>query len=104
MNLNKIFIYLTTIAVIAIIAIPSAYKVVKENREKLYLVNEKLVTENALRCVYEGKCTDKKITLKTLYDNMYIKNKVIEPVKKIVYSEESYVLIENGKATFYPVE
>lgn len=104
MNLNKIVIYLTVVSIIAIIAIPTAVKVVSENHEKLYLVNEKLVTEKALRCIYDGKCKENKVTLKTLYDNMYIKDKVIDPVKKSVYSEDSYVIISEEGAIFYPVE
>lgn len=102
MNLNKIVIYLTVIAIIAIIAIPTSIKVVSENHEKLYLVNEKLVTEKARQCIYDGKCKENKVTLKTLYDNMYIKGKVIDPVKKSVYSEESYVIVTKEDATFYP--
>ena len=62
MNTNKIVIYVTIIAITLIIAVPTFYKVININQQRLNEVNEKLVTENAFRCYYEGKfsvvCTD----------------------------------------------
>ena len=56
MNTNKIVIYVTIIAITLIIFVPTFYKVVSINQQRLNEVNEKLVTENAFRCYYEEKC------------------------------------------------
>ena len=52
MNINKIVIYVTIISMFLIISIPTFYKIVYTNEEKLYLVNEKKVTESAYKCYY----------------------------------------------------
>ena len=41
MNINKIVIYVTIISSFLIISIPTFYKIIKTNEEKLYIVNEK---------------------------------------------------------------
>lgn len=102
MNTNKITIYVTIIAILLIISVPTIYKVVKTNHEKLYLVTEKLVIENAEKCIYEKKCNKNKVTLRDLYEKGYLKDEVIDPVSKTVYSKESYVLIKKDSSTFYP--
>ena len=63
MNTNKIVIYVTIIAITLIIFVPTFYKVVSINQQRLNEVNEKLVTENAFRCYYEGKCQNNIVTL-----------------------------------------
>ena len=66
MNINKIVIYVTIISMFLIISIPTFYKIVYTNEEKLYLVNEKKVTESAYKCYYEGKCKDRVRTTKEI--------------------------------------
>ena len=68
MNTNKLVIYVTIIAITLIIAVPTFYKVININQQRLNEVNEKLVTENAFRCYYEGKCQNKIVTLNELYN------------------------------------
>ena len=104
MTTNKIVIFTAVIAIIIIITVPTFYKVVKENHRRLYVVNNKLVTEAAERCYYEGKCSDKKITLKELYQNKYLTDEIIDPVTKAVYNDASYILINEKDSTFFPKE
>lgn len=100
-NLIRIAIWTTFIAIILIITIPTAYKVVSISRSKATLINEKLITEKAKKCIYDGNCTSNKVTLKTLYDLEYIKNKIVNPYDKTLYSEDSYVIITKEGSTFY---
>ena len=103
MKSSKIIIYLTVIACIFIIAIPTLYKVISENHRKLYIVTNKRVIEAAQKCFYDEKCLSTKITLKELYKNGYLNEKVIDPVTKIVYSDDSYVMLKKVDSTFNPV-
>ncbi|MBE6155199.1 MAG: hypothetical protein E7164_00375 [Firmicutes bacterium] len=102
MNINKIVIYLTIISIVIIVGCPTFYKVIKENHRRLYLVTNKLIIEEAQRCYNQGVCKTNKVTLKMLYDEKYITEKVIDPVTKIVYDENSYVEIKEKDSTFYP--
>lgn len=102
MRSSKVMIYLTIIACILIVAIPMLYKVIAENHRKLYIVNQKMVIEAAENCYYDGKCPNTKITLKELYDNNYLSTKVIDPVTKEVYSDQSYVELKKVDSTFNP--
>lgn len=102
MNINKIVIYITTISIILIVALPTLYKVIKQNHDRLYLVSEKDIIESAENCYFDSKCS-KKVTLKELYDNKYLEKGMIDPVTKEVYLDSSYVLINLKKeSTFYP--
>lgn len=85
------------------IGIPTFIKVVQDNRQKLNLVNEKLVIESAKECIYQGECFENKIYLEELYDKGYLKEDIVDPASKIIYSRKSYVIIEKENATFYPV-
>ena len=87
MNTNKIVIYVTIIAVTLIIFVPTFYKVININQQRLNEVNEKLVTEN------EGKCQNKIVTLNELYNLGYITQDIVNPKTKEIYSKDSYVEI-----------
>ena len=93
MNTNKIVIYVTIIAITLIISIPTLYKVININQQRLKEVNEKLVTENAFRCYYEGKCQNKIVTLNELYNLGYITQDIVNPKTKEIYSKSTYVEI-----------
>ncbi len=93
MNTNKIVIYVTIIAITLIIAVPTFHKVVSINQQRLNEVNEKLVTENAFRCYYEGKCQNKIVTLNELYNLGYITQDIVNPKTKEIYSKDSFVEI-----------
>jgi len=101
MTISKIMIYVTILAILLIIGVPTVYKVINNNYEKLYLVNEKLVVESASKCYYEGKCQEKTVTLKELYEYKYLQDDIIDPVTKVVYSHQSYVVLKKGESIFY---
>ena len=86
MNTNKIVIYVTIIAITLIIAVPTFHKVVSINQYRLNEVNEKLVTESAFRCYYEGKCQNKVVTLNDLYNLGYITTDIVDPKTKEIYN------------------
>lgn len=102
MNTNKIIIYITIIFVVLLISVPTIYKVINDNHEKLYLVTEKLIKESAERCVYEGVCKSSKVTLKELYEYRYIKDQLMDPVTKAIYKDSSYVELTKKETNFYP--
>ena len=84
---------MTIIAITLIISVPTLYKVININQQRLNEVNEKLVTENAFRCYYEGKCQNKIVTLNELYNLGYITQDIVNPKTKEIYSKDSFVEI-----------
>ncbi len=100
-NLIKNVLYLTAMVIVLVIFVPTIYKIVNNSRNKQALANEKLIIEKAKKCIYEGKCKSNTITLKDLYDLNYIREKIVNPFDKTIYSEESYVVITKEGSTFY---
>lgn len=103
MNTNKIVIYVTIISLLLLISIPTVYKVIKKNYNSLNLVTEKYIIETAERCFYEGVCKESTVTLKELYSYHYIKEDVVDPISKVVYSDKSYITIYEDKSIFTPL-
>ena len=103
MTTNKFVIYLSLIFCIGIIAIPTITKVINKNHAALNKVNEKMAIESAEKCIFEGRCKSGKIYLKDLYDMGYLEDDIVSPETKVIYSKESYVVIEKENAIFYPV-
>ena len=103
MRSNKTIIYLSIIVCILVIAVPTLYKVIAENHRKLYIVTNKMIIEAANKCFYDDKCPDNKVTLKELYDHGHLKDKVIDPVTKVVYADNSYVILKKEGSTFNPL-
>ena len=101
MTTNKLIVYVTIIFITLVIGIQSFYKVINKNHDNLYIVTEKLILESAERCYLKNEC-DKKVTLKDLYEKKYLHKQVIDPVKKSLYNENSYVEIDivNGSKFF----
>lgn len=93
MTTNKLIVYITIIFIILIIGIKSFNKVISKNHENLYIVTEKLILESAERCYLKKEC-NKKVTLKDLYEKKYLHKLVMDPVKKSLYNEKSYVVID----------
>lgn len=102
MNSNSVVISVTIIACLLIIGVPTFYKVVESNHDKLYTVTNKEIIEAAEKCYYEKACDSKTVTLNELYEKGYLKEEIIDPVSKVVYSKESYVTISK-KSTFTQV-
>jgi len=99
MNINKITIIGTIIAIILIITVPTVYKVIKNHNDNLLHAVEEKIIQAAKKCYYEEKCKEKKITLKNLYDLEYL-DKISNPISKEYYNENSYVIFNNNKFKF----
>ncbi len=95
----KKIVGITILIIFIIISGFTTYKVVKNHREKLYLVTEKRIIEAAFKCINEKKCTNYPVTLNQLYDNKYLYEE-INPVTKEVYNYDSYVTNKEGKLEF----
>ena len=102
MRSSKTIICITIIVCSLMISIPTFYNVISENHRKLYIVTEKYVIEAAKNCYFDDKCKNTKITLKELYDNNYLKDEVINPVTKEIYSDNSFVNLKKKDSTFNP--
>lgn len=92
---KKYIIFLTIIAILLIVSIPTLYKVIKNYHNKLYTVVEKEITEAAIRCWNKQDCNKDTILLKDLYELDYLE-KQINPVTKKVYDYNS-TITKKGK-------
>ncbi len=99
MNSNKIIIYISLVAIILIIAVPTILNVIDYHNEKLYDAMESKILEKAKICFLEEKCKENKVTLKTLYSLNYLE-KIEDPVKHIYLNDSSYVIKKDNKYIF----
>ncbi len=90
-QMNKIMFYSFVTISILIILIPTIININNIHDEKLVLVTEKRIIESAIKCQKEDLCTDEKITLKQLYE-FNLLEKEADPITKMYYSEDSYVI------------
>jgi len=103
MNINKITIIGSVIAIVLIITVPTIYKVIKTHNDTLYQVVEDKIIEAAKKCYYEDQCINEKIYLKDLYKLEYLEA-LSDPITKEYYNVESYVLREELNFVFVVVE
>ena len=87
-------IILTIFVILGMIILPTIYKINKTHQEDLILVQEKEFEYYAHKCYKEGKCLNKNITLKNLYDNKYLTKKLTNPITKKYYKEESSINLD----------
>ena len=97
--MNKIWITITVIIIVALIVGVTTYKVLDEHNSKLREVEEKYIIETAKACLNEKKCEGNTITLQTLYDLDYLE-KEADPVTKEYYNSESYIEVNENNYTF----
>ncbi len=93
--MNKKWIYTTTLLLILLIAIPSTYKVVHRHNERMLRNVTKKIEETAKDCYYNNSCIEDKITLGEIYEKTGLQT-MSNPITKKVYSEESYVDVNNN--------
>ena len=91
MDHNKIIIYLTIIAIIVVITIPTLIKVQANYKEKMYASTISTIETAATKCVNDGLCMEDEITLKELYDNKYL-DRVVNPTNKEYFKDSSYLI------------
>ena len=88
--MNKLFVTITLIIILTLLTSITTYKVITKHNEKLLLVENKYIIEQAKKCFSEKKCNEDNITLKKLYSLNYLE-KQVNPVTKEYYNELSYV-------------
>lgn len=97
--MNKWIISTTIIIIFGLIIGVTSFKVVNKHNDKLLLVEEKYIIENAKKCKMKKKCNNDNITLKELYDLKYLE-KQVNPVSKEYYSLDAYVTLRNNEYVF----
>jgi len=74
-----------------LIIIPTILRISKTHQDRLIAVSEKRIIEAAQNCYAQDRCLEDIIYLKDLYEFGYLE-KQYDPISKVYYSEESYVL------------
>ena len=94
--LNKLTIFVTIIAIILIIGVPTYYKVNSRYESRVELTMKNKIKVKAIQCWNDSKCPNDTVYLSDLYKTGYL-DKVINPVTKKAINDYSYVKKENGK-------
>ena len=88
--MNKRIIILTIFIIIGMIIVPTVYKIYDNNNKlKIKVVEEEFLYQ-AIRCYNKGDCNSL-VYLKDLYQKDYIEYKLINPLTKKYYEDNSYV-------------
>lgn len=103
MNRNKIILYIAIIAVFLAVVIPTVYNINVQKQERLYHSMELRVIEASKKCLNAKKCKGKKVFIKQLIDNKYLKD-IINPHTNKKIDENSYVRIKDNKYELITVE
>lgn len=93
---NKFIIYVTIIALILILGIPTYIKVNNSYKERVILTLENKIKVKAIQCWNEKKCLDNTIYLSNLYELNYL-DTLINPLTKKAVNKSSYVEKVNDK-------
>lgn len=87
---------MTFIIILGMVVVPTIYKVYKKHNDNLLLVVENEFMYQAKNCYYNDLCSNI-VTLKDLYDNHYLKEKLTNPINKKYYDDKSSINIETGE-------
>ena len=91
--MNKRIIILTIFIIMGMIIVPTVYKIYDQNGKDKIKVVEKEFLYQANRCYNKGDC-NKTIYLKDLYEKKYLEDKLINPITKKYYEDNSYIKID----------
>lgn len=91
--MNDRVIPLTIFIILGMIIAPTIYKTHKLHQNDLMRVVEKEMEYQSIYCYKEDNCTNI-VTLKDLYDNNYLTEKLVNPNTKKYYSEESFINLD----------
>ena len=90
--MNKRIIILTIFITMGMIIVPTIYKIYDNNgKDKIKVVEQEFLYQ-AKKCYNKGECKDI-VYLKDLYEKKYITDKLINPLSKKYYEENSYVKV-----------
>lgn len=95
MNKNITIIFLTGIASILIIGLPTVLKIHNAHEERLYEVATKKIIESAELCYREQICIKEEMTLKELQATGYLEENIINPKTKTYFDENLKLIEEN---------
>ena len=95
--MNKKAIILTLFVILGMIILPTIYKIYITHNNNLIKVVEEEFLYQAKNCYNSGVCNKEEITLKELYDNNFINDKLTNPLTKKYYASESSVNIKTLK-------
>lgn len=98
MNINKLLILITLIAIVTVIGVESYTKINNHHYQLLNKVINKEIKYQALLCYRKKECKDNVILLKELYERKYLTT-IVDPQTEKVYNENSYVTIDNNQVT-----
>lgn len=95
MSKNKIWIYVTVVLAVLLIAIPSTYKVVTKHNKRMLKNTTQKIIETAKDCYYNNSCINEEITLEELYEKTGL-TEMYNPVTKKIYNKNSYVSVKEN--------
>lgn len=97
---NKTIFYLSLIAIILIIAIPTVSRINETHIARLLEVETLKIKEKALECFVKNECKETKITLKELIEKNYL-SRGIDPRTNEYFKDNVYVVIKDHQATLF---
>ena len=104
MELNKIVLALTLIAIVILITVPTINKISKTHLEKKYAVVSKKIKEQAQNCYYQSICKNTTITIGELIEKGYLE-KTIDPYTEEYFADEAYVIIgQDATILHHPIK
>ncbi|MCI8575722.1 MAG: hypothetical protein HFI09_04555 [Bacilli bacterium] len=99
MSSFKTTFWLTVLATILIIGLPTILKITKNHEERMYLVATKKILESAEACFYDDVCQDSMISLGDLKQKGYLDD-VIDPQTKTYFEDDLMLVYENYRVSF----
>lgn len=93
MSKNKIIAFVTVIAAILIVVLPTIFKIYQGYEERTFQVAAKKILESASDCYKDGVCINQIMTIDELKKTGYLKEDVINPRTR-TYFEGSLKMIE----------
>lgn len=99
---NKNTTLILIIVIIVVVSLYSGYKVHMQHKDKLYNAMVSKIEEKALKCYNEDICTEKKITIKELYEKEYLET-TINPLNDEYINETSYIEIINSNEAIFTI-
>ena len=104
MENNRPIIYITLVALLFIIGIPTIINIKDNHNDKLYLTMKLKIIEAAKKCYLEDKCIDQNVKVSYLIDNSYLET-VIDPISEEPINNDSYVIKkDNNIYEFYLIK
>lgn len=99
-NKNKTILFLTVIATILIVALPTILKISERHDERMYIAASRKVLESAETCYRDQVCKEKQMTIGDLKKIGYLKEEVVNPRTKTYFEDNMIMVEDNFHVTF----